>query len=353
MIIRLADNRDKAAWDAFVSNHEEATPYHRFAWREAVEKAYGHQGHYLIAEEDGRIIGVSPLIFMRCPLLYRKLVSLPFCDLGGILATRDDAVQGLYHEAIAIAKSLSASTLELRCRAEITDLPHTDLPCSTRTDKVSMVLNLPSSATALWDGSKSKLRSQVRKAEKNELSFSWGEKNDRKDFYDVFSKNMRELGSPVHSRAWIDAVLNGFGPQARTGLVYHNKKPVGAGIILCQGRTVSIPWASTLREYNSFSQNMLLYWNFLQFAADNGYNQFDFGRSTLDEGTYRFKAQWGAEPQKLLWHTIYFDQPAAAAQEANPASSSSTRERLAKLWGMQPLWMANLLGPLLRRHISL
>ena len=77
MNIRLAENTDKEVWDAFVSAHEEATAYHLFAWRAAVEKAYGHQGHYLMAEENGQVVGVLPLVFMRFPLLYRQMVSLP------------------------------------------------------------------------------------------------------------------------------------------------------------------------------------------------------------------------------------------------------------------------------------
>lgn len=352
MNIRLAENKDREVWDAFVSEREEASPYHRFAWREAVEKSYGHQGHYLVAEEGGRIVGVLPLIFMRFPLLYSKVVSLPFCDVGGALAARDDVAQRLYDEVLSIAKRLGAGSLEIRCRAGIAAMQRAGLSATTRTDKVSMILTLPGSSAALWDGFKSKLRSQVRKAEKNNLTFSWGEKNDRADFYDVFSKNMRELGSPVHSRAWIDAVLDGFGEKARMGLVYHANKPIGAGIILCQGKKVSIPWASTLRGYNQFSPNMLLYWNFLNFAADAGYTQFDFGRSTISEGTYKFKAQWGAEPQTLHWHTVQLSHP-PAMKEAEATLTDGSRERLASLWAMLPLWVANFLGPLLRRHISL
>ncbi len=353
MNIRLAENTDKEGWDDFVSAHKDATAYHLFAWRAAVEKAYGHQGHYLMAEENGQVVGLLPLFFMRFPLLYRKVVSLPFCDVGGALAVREDVAQRLYDEALAITERLGAGSLEVRCRAELPALQRTGLHSTTRTDKVSMLLKLPGSSEALWEGFKSKLRSQVRKAEKNNLTFSWGDKNDRGDFYAVFSKNMRELGSPVHSRGWIDAVLDGFGHQARLGLVYHETKPVGAGIILCQGRKVSIPWASTLREYNQFSPNMLLYWNFLQFAADTGCNQFDFGRSTIGEGTYKFKAQWGTEPHTLYWHTVYLRPGAKVTPTEATETNNRKRELAANLWSRLPLWLANILGPVLRRHISL
>jgi hypothetical protein len=31
---------------------------------------------------------------------------------------------------------------------------------------------------------------------------------------------------------------------------------------------------------------------------------FDFGRSTMNEGTYKFKKQWGCEPTQLHWSEI-------------------------------------------------
>lgn len=353
MNIRLADHKDKTAWDDFVLSHAGASPYHCFAWREAVEEAYGHQGYYLMAEDEGRIVGVLPLVLMRCPLLYSKVVSLPFCDVGGMLAAQEDVVQRLYDEAFVIVKRVRASSLEIRCRDKRVDTPRPGMQSIFRTDKVSMILNLPGSSVALWDGFKSKLRSQVRKAEKNNLTFSWGEKKDIGDFYTVFSRNMRELGSPVHSRAWIEAVLDGFGSRARMGLVYRETKPVGAGIILCNGSSVSIPWASTLRECNHLSPNMLLYWNFLKFAADSSFTQFDFGRSTYGEGTFKFKAQWGAEPHALFWQTHHFASGPTGPQVKSHEPSSRKIEIVTALWSRLPLWLVNLLGPRVRRHISL
>jgi hypothetical protein len=94
---------------------------------------------------------------------------------------------------------------------------------------------------------------------------------------------------------------------------------------------------------------MLLYWNFLEFAADHGAKIFDFGRSTLNEGTYRFKKQWGAQPLPLQWHTIYLrgDIP------KTPSSQSNARQLVEKIWGKFPLVMANFLGAAVRKYISL
>ena len=46
---------------------------------------------------------------------------------------------------------------------------------------------------------------------------------------------------------------------------------------------------------------MLLYWNLLQRSIERKQRVFDFGRSTMDGNTFRFKKQWGAEPHPAVW----------------------------------------------------
>ena len=347
MKIRIARQEDYRNWNSYVKYHPDATPYHYFDWKEAVEYAYGHRGYYFIAEEDGAITGILPLIHMRLPLLRNQLISLPFCDLGGVLSDSSTTTKSLLIEAIALGKDLNTKSIHIRTRNNTEIYENLSYPCHCTKDKVSMLLTLPHSSEILWNGFRSKLRSQIRKAEKNGLRFEWG--NTKID-YSVFSRNMRDLGSPVHAKRWIQAITQNYGQKALVGLTYKDKTPIGAGIILLlPGQKVSIPWASTLREYNRLGPNMLLYWNFLKFAADNGFSKFDFGRSTPGEGTYQYKAQWGAKPDVLHWCQIFLRDK---TQRKN-SSMTVKRETAEQIWQKLPLGMANFLGPRLRRYISL
>lgn len=108
-----------------------------------------------------------------------------------------------------------------------------------------------------------------------------------------------------------------------------------------------MPWASSLREYNHLSPNMMLYWKVLSYAADNGFKKFDFGRSTPHEGTYQFKMQWGAQPIQLYWH--YWLSQGDALPEINP---HNPKYRLfINIWQHLPLWLTNALGPKIVRNI--
>lgn len=347
--IRFATAKDKQAWDAYVYPHLDATPYQLFGWKESVESAYGHKSCYLIAENNNQISGIFPLFQFEIPCISKSLISLPYCDSGNVLSDTDETRRLLTKKAIELLNEKKPTSFENRCGQEqFYENRYGRYNIAIKSDKVGMLLELPRSSDELWKSLKSKLRSQVRKSNKNGLRFCWGQLKDVKSFYEVFSRNMQTLGSPVHSKEWIRRIIASYGDNARMGLVFKNDQPVGCGIILFTKHRVSVPWASTLREFNRLSPNMMLYWNFLKFAADNEKRTFDFGRSTLNEGTYRFKKQWGAEPHPLYWYHF---------SDAPPAKSKSTnggiREKLEHIWQKIPLSAANIIGPRVRKYISL
>ena len=84
------------------------------------------------------------------------------------------------------------------------------------------------------------------------------------------------------------------------------------------GDTMEIPLASTIRDINHLSMNMFLYWEVLKFIIKQNYSQFNFGRSSKNAGTYRFKQQWGAEPKQLYWH--YWLGNSEAPPSLNPSN---------------------------------
>ncbi len=349
MNIRIATTGDRHKWDQYILSHPDATPYHLFAWKLVTEEAYQHKGYYLIAELDGQIQGVLPLIFLRPPLLTGQLVSLPFCDIGNSLSDHNEVREILISKSILLAKKLRARKIELRCAISLPISQKTPLFVNNHTHKVRMLQQLPSSSEQLWESFKSKLRSQIRKAEKNSLRFVWGTHEQLSDFYLIFCCNMRDLGSPVHSKEWFKCILQHYGENARLGLIYYDNRPIGGGITLSLNKKICVPWASTLRAYNRLSPNMLLYWNFLKYATDNNYAQFDFGRSTPGEGTFKFKMQWGAKPTPLIWNYIATNGKKLKLDR----QSGSKRERAEHLWQKLPLPLTNYIGPSIRKHISL
>lgn len=328
-------------------------------WASVVQKTYGHLSYKVPANGDGGG-GRIDLIHMRHPLFGNSLVSMPFADVGGFRAETIQLEQDLLLEAMALASRLKSHSIELRVSRPLAWLTrdffkasgiwHYDgVQVNVLSHKIKMVLELPATADALMSGFKSKLRSQIKRPIKAGLTFKVGRHELIDDFYRVFAVNMRDLGSPVHAKKLFLNVLDFYPGQSYVFTVYSEKTPVAGAIVVGCGECLSNPWASSLRECRALSPNMLLYWAMLQFAIEHDYRTFDFGRSTPGEGTHAFKEQWGAKAEPLYWYQV-------SKNIKLPASVNAGRDRfepIVKLWQRLPVGLANLIGPTIRKNISL
>ncbi len=339
--IELAPPGSAAPWNDFVGRHPRGTYCHLFEWREVAEASYGRSCNYLVARRAGEVAGVLPLVWMPGRLAGRRLVSMPYLDLGGPLA-EDEAVEGaLLHAALNLAEGLGARSIELRESAN----PGDDAQTAGR---YRFVLELPSDPKELWKALGPKVRNQVRKAEKSGVETSRVAPERLPEFYSVFSRNMRDLGSPVHSQRFLGEIFDRFAERAHLYLTSDADGHVVAGAIgISFAGGLSVPWASALRSARRLCPNHSLYWTILAAAVRDGVSSFDFGRSSTGSGTYRFKKQWGARPVRLAWREL--DRSGSHPEAAGPASS--TRRVVAGAWKRLPLGLANRLGPLIRGHL--
>ena len=353
--LRLFQEVDKEAWNSYVLGHPDGTYCHLAGWKEVIEKAYGHKTYYLIAikeNQDSIISGILPLVHLKHFLFGNHLVSIPFFDLGGLLADDQETERALLSEAIKLGCQLGVDKIELR---QTTLLPSAKLITGekyflqTKSHKVRMLLSLPKSPEILIKSFKSKLRSQINKPLKEGLYSKMGGLELLEDFYQVFLINMRDLGSPVHSKKLMKLVLQEFSENTQLIVIYKEKIPLACSLIVVFKDIVENPWASALKEYNPLSPNMLLYWTMLEYACKNGYSFFDFGRSSVDQGTYKFKEQWGAEPTPLHWHLFVLNGHQVTDRESEKAKFDKAIE----YWKKLPVFTTRLIGPYIRKHISL
>jgi FemAB-related protein (PEP-CTERM system-associated) len=293
-----------------------------------------------------------PLLFVRSALFGKFLVSLPYLNTGGVCLGRDskeDCRSGrvLIDRAVALADELDVKHLELRHETRF-DHPAFNYE---RTDKVHMRLALPSSAEQLLASFKSKLRSQVKKASENPFEVRFGGEELLDDFYKVFAHNMRDLGTPVYSKDLFRQTLRSFASsgavsRAELCVVRLNNRPASGALLVHHAGRTEIPSASALREYNPTNVNMWMYWQLLQRAIEMGSTEFDFGRSTVGAGTYKFKEQWGAKPSPAVWQ--YY------VRKGDPADmrpDSQGKQRLVKIWQKLPVGLTKLVGPSIVRGI--
>jgi len=339
--IVIEENASASDWDRFVATQPAATGYHRFAWRQVFQRALEHRTHYLLARQDGEVVGVLPLVEVRSVIFGRALSSLPFVNYGGVLAATCEAADALLRHAERIAAERGLSYIILRHRERL----FTDLP--VRSHKVTMLLPLEKSAEAMWNSLDRKVRNQIRKAEKSNLAAVCGGIELLDEFYSVFARNMRDLGTPVYGRELFAAILGAFPEDARIHLARLDGEVVAGAFSYSYGSVFEVPSASSLREYRALCPNHLLYWSMLQDAIRQGRTTFDFGRSTPNDGTHHFKEQWGAQTVPLHWEYVMTGGGELPVEDRH---SPKYQARI-DAWKQLPVGFATFLGPYIARAV--
>jgi FemAB-related protein (PEP-CTERM system-associated) len=266
---------------------------------------------------------------------------MPFLNYGGILADSHEVERALLDRAVKETARAGGRHLELRrTRQHFGDL-------AAKRHKVAMELPLAATADQQWQQLDRKVRNQVRKAEKSGLVVRAGGAELLRDFYAVFARNMRDLGTPVQGVGFFREVLASFPHESRIFTVTLDATPVAASLVHWHRDRIEVPWASSLRDTNTLCANVLLYWEMIRFSTERGFGTFDFGRSTPGEGTYQFKKQWGAVPREMVWE--YWTAPDRAIPELSPRNPRYARA--IQMWRRLPVKVATLLGPHIVRNI--
>ena len=330
-------------WHRVVNQSNRSALAHAPEWFSLIQRAYGHTPLYLTMDDGNGRSGVLPAFVVRRPFFGTVVTSMPFLDSGGPCSQSPETRRVLVEHLIAEARRIGATRVELRCSEPL------DIAAEPARHKVNLTLPLSSDPDRLWRGFDKQVRNQVRKAERSGLSIEHGGVEKLRAFYDAFVVRMRDLGSPPHAPAFLRAVIDGFGARARIVLVQKGGVTVGALIALAFKDRLVVPWAICLKEYFSFCPNMLLYWETLRAACVEGFRCFEFGRSTRDSGTYRFKRQWGAQEEQLFWYSI---APGRGVSQTNETAHASTALILHKAWQWLPLALTRSVGPHIRRYLT-
>ncbi len=330
-----------AEWDGFARGSAGWTHFHLWGWKPVLERTYGHECVYLAARASDRALrGILPLVRVRSRLFGHFLVSMPFLNYGGPLGG-EDAVRALAGGAVRLAARDGVKLLELRNWDE---LP-LDLQVSHR--KITVVLDLlPGDPDGVFKRFPGKLRSQVRRPAKDGVTVRFGP-DQVAPFFTVFSRHMRDLGTPAEPRTLFEAIAAQFGDDVWFGCAYLGGEPIAGAAGFRWGDQFEITRASALKAHSRLSPNMALYWAFIERAAREGLAVFNFGRCTPGSGTHRFKQQWGGRDVPLHW---YHWTP-GGGDAHTPSPDDGAFSWGPRIWRRLPVGLATALGPRLVRYI--
>jgi FemAB-related protein (PEP-CTERM system-associated) len=354
LTVRALDAASMPAWDGWVAGHPEATFFHRAGWKKVIEASFRHRCHFLLAEAEGNIRGVLPLVHVRSRLFGNALVSNAFCVYGGPLAADEAAGRALDDAALDLARSLRVDHLEYRLRPRLQPdgQPHphtapwrdswacnTDLYATFRKemdpDPEKNLLAIPR-----------KQRAVVRKGIKNNLQARIETDLDR--FFPLYAESRRDLGTPIFPKRLFENLMSEFGQDCEVVTVFEGSRPVST-LMTFYFRNEVLPYygagAAAARTCAAYD---FMYWDVMRRACEQGYRIFDFGRSKRDTGAWAFKKHWGFEPQPLQYQYKLLKRQ--SVPDVNP--SNPRYQLLISLWKRLPIPLANAIGPAFSRSLG-
>lgn len=320
---------EKDEWNRFILSHEDSCFFHRYEWKLVIEKVFGFKPHYIINKQNNLINSVLPLFEA-----HNRLISVPFSTQGGVISSTP---QLLIDKAIQLAKDKNLDYLELRQQKKL------DTNMQLKDYYYHMQLKLGKDPKIVWEKADKKMRNAVRKARKLGLTTDRGVKYFE-DFYRLFARNIRDLGTPVDKKEFFIEIINQFRDDVDIVVTKLNSKVIGAIFLLKHKNIIKSEWAVSDRKYFGYNAAQLMYWRAIEDACKE-FQVFDFGRSIKDEGTYNFKKKFGALPVQL--HYLYYINKGSMP---DIRKTSKKRKLFAWCWSKTPLFITNKLGPIIRER---
>jgi FemAB-related protein (PEP-CTERM system-associated) len=329
-----------SAWDEFVNQHPQGSPFHLTAWMRSIEETFGYRPMSLMATDGSRVDGVLPLFLVSSLLTGKALISSPFAVYGGILASDDNARSALAAHLSDLANRMRVGYAELR-----NAYPEQRVGFAPVDRYVTFTQDIVPDDEALLELIPRKTRRMVRKA--LALPYTTRMSDDYSRFEDLYLRNLHRLGTPSFPARHFSTLRKHFG------------KSVGVREVILEGKVVAAVMNFYFRDqvlpyygaadpaYNESAPSNFMYYDLMRWAAHQGYRLFDFGRSKKESGSYHFKEHWGMTIRELPYEMLLVTRK----ELPNLSPNNPKFEMALKVWKSMPYPVTRVIGPHLVRLV--
>jgi hypothetical protein len=192
---------------------------------------------------------------------------------------------------------------------------------------------------------KSCIQRKIRRAEREGLEYEAGRsESDLRKFYHLLLLTRRRHGLPPQPLAWFRNLRDLFGESFMIRVASKGGAPIAAILTLLHKSTLVYKYGCSDAAFHRLGAMPMLFWKAIQEGKQKGAEEFDLGRSDLDEpGLTVFKQHLGAAGSKLTYFRLGRSRP-----EASTADLRFVRAAFARMPG--PL--AQMAGRVLYRHMG-
>lgn len=342
--IKIINPLQYVQWDDVLLNHPDATVFHSSRWAKVLCESYGYEPVYFAAFENGYPKFLLPFMDIKSTLTGRRGVSLPFTDYCGVILPDGDAVPGYFAMVESFGRQIGWKYFEVRSDLYIADSIEASMTFYRH------LLTLNKGEKSLWAGLRDSTRRNIKKAVNAGIIVVRENSSEAlSQFYRLNCMTRKRHGLPPQPFRYFEKLFEhilskGFGVVA---LAYHGKKIISANIYLHFGHQAIFKYGASNPRYQSLRANNLLQWEMIRWYVNNGFEQFCFGRTEVDNaGLLQFKRGWGADETIIAYHRYNFEN--AAFVKSTPQVGRLQK----RLFGSMPLSILGLCGKFLYKHIG-
>ncbi|EHQ36688.1 lipid II:glycine glycyltransferase FemX [Methanoplanus limicola] len=287
-------------WRKYINCCSNATIYHTPEWKTFLEKTFGYKPYYIFAtDEYGQLAGMLPQFHVKSILTGNRLCSVPFSHECGCLG--DNYIcTALTNEAINLNRQLNIGKIEIRDSINNSVFEGKSTFC---THKIELSQNLDEIWKKMDKGS---VRWAVNKAKKLGVKVNSSINiEDLKEFYELNCITKHNLGVPCHPWDFFKNLFDFLEGHVKMYLSEYNGNIIGGGIMLYYKDKVIYGYGAANPDYLKLYPYNAFIWKSIEDACINGYQMYDFGRTSYDNtGLIKFKERWGTQ-EKKLWYSYY------------------------------------------------
>lgn len=341
-IVRVT-NEDR--WEEFVEGND-GPVFDSWGWGELCETC-GHRTYRFAVEEDGDLLACLPLVYMKSYLFGDQLVSMPYSAYGSVVSDKqatEEVIHFLLEPVRDLADELNVDFVSLRGQ-DLGEPPDFEKENSF----VTFDVPLSDDPEDVWDALDSSRRTHIRQAERDGVELQRATSQaDLRRYYDLYLENMRDFGSPPHSFSFFTKLWAELSDHIEIDLAISDGHLINGQIwFLYDGRYFA--WnAITDYEYRDLQGGSFLLWKGIERACQKGYTTCTIGRTREGTGVYMYKKSWGGEK---VWFDDYHYFPTGSAELLDP--DDEKYDRVKDVWKRLPVKVTELVGPPIRRNISL
>jgi CelD/BcsL family acetyltransferase involved in cellulose biosynthesis len=360
-----------ARWADLVARHPQGSVFHTPSWMEALRRTYGYRPIVLTScsPEDELVDGI-PFCEVKSWINGSRLVSLPFSDHCEPLLRNLEDLGGFVEYLRQNFGRSSWEYIELRFagqtnqdsqngsvapksegRRHESDPPGLDDAASSfaKYEEYNLQrIDLRSGLEAIFNNfHRSCIRRKIQRAEREGLEYEAGRSESHlKKFYRLLVLTRRRHGLPPQPLRWFRNLMDCFPEDLAIHIASKHDQPIAAILTLLYKSTLVYKYGCSDAAFHMLGAMPMLFWRAIQDGVQQGAEEFDLGRSSMDNpGLSVFKQHLGAANSKLTYLRL--------GRYCASISTGDSPSRIAStVFTIMPARLAQVAGRVLYRHMG-